>query len=925
LRMPMHNQILLVLFVLLLPVSAQTNDATRAKQLLARMDALASRGQKAAAVSSGAQALRALQAAYGDTDARVGMAANRVSACCMRFQDYRAARPFAELAMRAAQANRAGTPRDYLAALQQLGAIELALGDLVPARKHLEEAMSLARTARGYQPDAAPVALQLGALDQQEKRYGEAQHHFKLAIAILEQTQRRPDMQAAQALTSLGRLYMTIGDNARAEPYLTKGFDIANKYSGRNHSAVANALDLLGSLNSKTGDFARADRCFGDSMSLRERSTPGHPMIAATLHLMASHQARKGDAATAYQLQGRALAMLRRLPGASPLWLSTHLHNQAWYCLATKRYDEAEALLQEAEGAGPPSPNTITSVALLAALRGQNDEAISRMREVHASYDELLAHGATLDSEAARMALQKRIQGKTHFAIELAVDFASELPAATGLAYQTVLRRKGWAAETVALDRASQRGSKASTFAAIAELHRQISHRALLSERPSDREEARWIWEAERDLAGYAAELAGGSPSPATRGTVAAIASRLPADSVLIDYSVYTRAKDKLHLGAEADVPRFYAVFVLQPDGTLTARTLGPASNIEIEVRRLRQGLSSPGTTAYRSAASALSRLLLAPVSKQLQDTKELLISPDGLLHLLPFAVLPAEGQPLLATRRVTCLANARQLLRDTSGASTETPVLFAGPDYDARPDTPSAPRGRSGLTFSSLPGAMAEGKALKEILPEFRLLAGAEAQEEILKGLRRPAILHIATHGFFLNEGSLLPRNVRGLQRVRPKRPTTKPLPDFVLYDSPMLRSGIALAGANHFAFGAEDGILSALEASDLDLTGTQCVVLSACQTGLGETVDGAGVLGMRRAFASAGAQSLVVSLWKVHDDATRALMIAFYEQLAAGAGKSEALRQARLTISRTPDWQHPFYWAAFVYTGDNEPYAKP
>ena len=908
---------LFLFLALALPLSAQ--DTGRAQAMLARMDTLASQGQKAGAISSGSYAVRELRAALGDEAPELGMAANRVAACCMRFQDYRAALPFAELALKAARANRERTPRDFVASLQQFGAIQLALGDLKTARGNLEEAIALCHTPpRGYSSDAAPVALQLGALNQQEARYGEAQHFFQLAIAIHERVQRQPDLQAAHALTSLARLYLRVGDHARAQPIMQRAFLITQNIVGPGHPRLADALDSLGMLNSKAGDFSRADRAFSDSIAIRERYMPGHPMQAATLHLMAAHQARKGDIATAYELQGRALAMLRR--AGNPLWLRTHLHSQAWFAMTTQRYDEAAALLTEAAGMAPPksreAANTITSQALLSSLQGDAESAISGMTTVHAIFDTVLAE-ANLDTEGSRLALQQGIQGKTHFAVELAVDIAPESEPARKLAYQTVLRRKGWTGEAMRLDRAGWRGRKSDTVSAIATLHAEIAHRALQAERDYDREAARWLWTAERDLAAHARELRNAdSAHPAQVATPEAVARRLPAESLLVEYMVYSKARDKLRQGSDADLPRYYAAFVLSPDGTLRAHALGPARPIENQLRQLRRALASP-TSAYRRQATALAELILKPLN--LPAASRLFIAPDGPLHLLPMGVLPdAQGEPLLASREIINLGSGRDLLTDTSGHSTEAPVLIAAPDYDARLANSAKRPPRTSLSFSPLPGAASEGKALKALMPNFTLRLGADAHEATLKAVRRPSILHIATHGFYLNASHALPPGLRGLQCVKPPR-QEKPLPDFALYDSPMVRAGLALAGANHFAAGKEDGILSALEASNLDLTGTQCVVLSACQTGLGETVDGAGVLGLRRAFSEAGAQSMVLSLWKVHDEATSSLMQSFYTHLGEGQRKSQALRQARLAIREQEKWAHPFYWAAFVYSGDN------
>ena len=135
---------------------------------------------------------------------------------------------------------------------------------------------------------------------------------------------------------------------------------------------------------------------------------------------------------------------------------------------------------------------------------------------------------------------------------------------------------------------------------------------------------------------------------------------------------------------------------------------------------------------------------------------------------------------------------------------------------------------------------------------------------------------------------------------------------------ENPLLRSGIALAGFNVRSSGNEDGVLTALEAAGLDLSGTKLVVLSACETGLGDVANGEGVYGLRRALAVAGTESQLISLWKVSDSGTKDLMVSYYKRLMAKVGRSEALRQTQLEMLKNQNYQHPFYWAAFIPSGD-------
>ena len=216
------------------------------------------------------------------------------------------------------------------------------------------------------------------------------------------------------------------------------------------------------------------------------------------------------------------------------------------------------------------------------------------------------------------------------------------------------------------------------------------------------------------------------------------------------------------------------------------------------------------------------------------------------------------------------------------------------------------ATRGLRDRTFDRLPGTATESRTVGSLLSPATVLTGTEATETALKAVQSPRVLHIATHGFFLADQDLS-------TAASPGGATS--------LEDPMLRSGIVLAGANIGKSGNDDGVLTALEAAGLNLSGTQLVVLSACETGVGEVKTGEGVFGLRRAFMVAGAETLVMSLWQVDDTATQRLMTEFYQRLAKGQDRGEALRQASLTLMQEPAYRHPFFWASFIAAGETGP----
>ena len=232
-------------------------------------------------------------------------------------------------------------------------------------------------------------------------------------------------------------------------------------------------------------------------------------------------------------------------------------------------------------------------------------------------------------------------------------------------------------------------------------------------------------------------------------------------------------------------------------------------------------------------------------------------------------------------------------------------------------------------ITFEPLGGTRQEVRDLSGVwntgaaatMGQAQVLIGRDASETAFKrDAAGHRVLHLATHGFFLNgdcaAAPIGTRGVGGLSSAGPRRPP----------DNPLLLSGLALAGANRRALAGpdeDDGILTAEEVASLDLSGVEWAVLSACDTGVGEIHAGEGVFGLRRAFQVAGARTVVMSLWSVDDQATRAWMRALYEgRFQRSLSTADAVHQASLSVLRDRRAKglstHPFYWAAFVAAGD-------
>jgi len=325
---------------------------------------------------------------------------------------------------------------------------------------------------------------------------------------------------------------------------------------------------------------------------------------------------------------------------------------------------------------------------------------------------------------------------------------------------------------------------------------------------------------------------------------------------------------------------------------------------------------------------------LFAPLHDALGESSRLIIAPDSQISTIPFEVIPApEGGYLIDKYNIHYVGVGRDVLRFTTTipGKPEKPLIMASPDFDLRagkgkkesdevlPGRRSRDFSRGRKRFDRLPGTKVEGDEIGSLLNTKPLLE-QEALESRIKAASSPSILHIATHGFFQSDQELADQKLRIQTGMFGDTGTQRFLGGNI--ENPLLRSGLALAGVNTWLANgnlppeAEDGILTAEDVTGLDLTNTDIAVLSACNTGMGDVKVGEGVFGLRRAFALAGAKTLVMSLWKVPDKATQELMVDFYRRILAGTPKADALRESQLELRK--NYPDPRDWGAFICQGD-------
>jgi CHAT domain-containing protein len=340
------------------------------------------------------------------------------------------------------------------------------------------------------------------------------------------------------------------------------------------------------------------------------------------------------------------------------------------------------------------------------------------------------------------------------------------------------------------------------------------------------------------------------------------------------------------------------AILTLKEHDPIFVR-IGEMASIYRSIRALRTAMNNGDTSGFDEQTSWLSEKLWSPIAAKIpQQVNRLIISPDGELNFLSFAaLLDAQGKFLAETHDISYMGSARDLVRETKSMPSRTLRLFANPAFQR---APSEVKGTQ-LTMRSaeidlfgqlqlppLPGTEKESAEIQKIATDdgwqLQTFSQEQADEQALRKTKNPGILHLATHGFYLNSFAPAPLDSRGMSVISLEK--AKLNTNGV---DPMRASGIALAGAQSTLKSwserkapspEADGVLTAEEVAALDLDGTWLVTLSACETGVGEARSGEGVLGLRRSFMMAGAENLLMTLWPVSDQTTSEIMADFYRE---------------------------------------------
>jgi tetratricopeptide (TPR) repeat protein len=759
------------------------------------------------------------------------------------------------------------------------------------ARPFVEHALEIRERVLGK--EHREVALALNALANIHSRKGEfasAEPIYQRVLAIMEKSLGADHTEIRLPLNNLALLYYRKGNYVNAEPLYRRALAIAEKTLGPEHPDVANILDNLALLYNRLGRYTTAEPLSQRALTIREKALgPEHPKVAESLKSLASLYRERGDYATAEPLFQRALAIMEKTE--SPLLAET-INNFANFYRSFGDFAKAESLY-------------LRSLNIAEKALGKGHADIARYLSNLASlYPNGISYNKAESLYQRALTIRENVLGSEH------PDFADTLQS---LARIHIAKGNYEKAEPL-LKRSLPVFEKA-----MGKEHPQVAFALnLLAElefKKGNYAQAESIYRRSLEIL----EKTWGREHPHLTNVLFALARlygargeiseavRLLSRTNAIDERTLER---NLFLGSERQKLAYLDLFTERTYYTLSFQTQAAAKDP--------QALDLAFTTLLRRKGRGLDamtdsiatlRRLATPQDQALLDK---LADERAELAALTLSV-PEETKPEIYRTRLETL---REKIETLEGELSSRSADFR--NQQTRPVTISAVQ-------AVLPtdSALVEFAFFKPIGPKSGGNATPRYLAYLLPAQGQPKWVD-------LGEAALIDRAVNHWREALrdPDRNDVKQegsLPGSRLskiaaqVKNPLLRSGLALAGANQRQSYDDDGVLTALEAAYLDLSATKLVVLSACDTGVGEVKNGEGVQGLRRAFILAGSESQVMSLWPVSDAATRDLMISYYKALQSGEGRGDGLRRVQLQMLRKRSgMRHPFYWAAFIQSGE-------
>lgn len=823
--------------------------------------------------------------------------------------------------------------------LNKLIEVNISKGDYRNALNLLERASDFnSKNLDANHPNIALTTLLRGQYFRRIGDRANADRNFRQALTIYENALGKEHPAIFDSLMRLSSLYISLNDYDAAVSSLQRAEQIVEKNYGADHKMMAGIVNNLGVVYMSKKDYEPAEKYFLRTIAIGEKANESEQYrYTLTMQNLGVIYREKKDFRRALDYYDRTLKIREKILGKEHVQIAWALYGIAGVYFTMGERAKALEFLQRVREITEKSvglydnlaTTAISDSARIYAAQGEVEKAVALQKIHDERYEKWFSSEMTIGSERQKLQSITRLEKLTSTTVSLHLNAARNNQTALDLATLAVLQRKGRVLDAVADNlSAIRRRANEKDRALLDRLNDANARLAKLTlNKPpkiSSAEYEKQIDELQKEKEQIEIEIGDENAKFAVQTpsvTLDAIKAEIPVDAALVEFAVYLPFDFKNDDFNNAyGVPR-YVAYILRKNGNVKFAEIGDKKTIDKTIVDFRKALSDPKNKDLKTFARAADEKIMKPIRAALGDSKQIFVSPDGDLNLIPFeSLIDEKGNYLIEKFSFNYLTSGRDFLRmKKTGDNKGEFLIIANPSFSGENETKidvktsglTTTRNMSDTYFAPLAGTLVEARSIQNLFPDAQILAEKQATESALKEINAPRILHIATHGFFL-ENADETKASKGSQNRNANAETET--------ENPLLRSGIALAGANKNknSNAKEDGILTALEASGLNLWGTKLVVLSACDTGIGEVKNGEGVYGLRRAFTLAGTESLVMSLWAVSDYATRELMTDYYKNLKNGIGRGEALRQVKLTMMKKKGREHPFYWAGFIQSGE-------
>lgn len=831
---------------------------------------------------------------------------------------------------------------EYATSLSNLAGYYLDLGNYSETFRLMNEAKDIYE--RVYGKENLHYAISLNNLADYYSEVGNYSEAIRLGFEAMELYKKNIGTEHplyAQSLCNFANYNSRVGNYSEAIRLVKEAMEIYKKVFGTEHPNYASSLNLLAINNSKVGNDSAAIKYETEAMEIYKRVLgTEHPEYARSISGLAVFNLQVGNYFEAIRHGTDAMEIRKKVLGIEHPLYATSLLNLSLYNFLFGNCDEAVKLGTEAKeifkkSIGIEHPYYSMSFNLLAnyykdlgeyskafncilhSLSNDHSFVLRNFTELSSFIQEKMwtnYYAYNFNTRLPNIATKFQTQNSISELYDMTCLFAKGILLNTGIEIRKLILENG---DSVMIDKYNALSSNISLYNKIIE--------KPIKERPLNADSLNRVIERQEMVLARESKAYGDYTHNLTISWKD-VQKELGENDIAIEF---------------IDFPIDNTDSTLYVALTLKKRYDSPHMVTLFESNQLK---TIPENAYYTQ--SDVSNLVWKPLEEELKDVKNIYFSPSGELHRIGIEYLPiSKTKNINDIFRLHRLSSTRQLAVIQDDSEGQNIILYGGINYDEKSSVIStdsasiegavlrSASSRANVdslslrsSFDYLEGTKREAdmiaKDLKQHSVPYIYYSGTEGTEESFKLLdgTKPKAMHIATHGFYFTEIEA--------GKSQFARPELELMTDGIqntghlIEDKSMTRSGLLFSGCNH-AFrheqipeGEEDGILTAQEIAMLDLRGLDLVVLSACQTGLGDVISGEGVFGLQRGFKKAGAKTILMSLNKVDDEATRILMVEFYRNLMNGKSKRQSFYDAQQYLRKIDNgkYDNPKYWASFI-----------